>query len=612
MKRQWLSVICSLAVLLLVAACNSKASITATPVQTKNGTAAVISMSTTDTATQAPTPTEPPAPTALPNLTSGVVHPTRTANATVDENMQHELRLENRYTSTPLPTRTPTPTLTPNPTRDRSKDPTSTPTVVVSWADWFAPPLILNRFEGSWSPTDNEMVSGHRPPNQDKPYSVAVAAAPDFAIRYFDLGEIVGDPIWSPNGSSILFGLANPDTADMFVNVYSFIWSVERTGENAHYVSGEQGGYWLLEFAGWMDDNTVVTLDYTGGSHYMMDMLDYQTGEVVGGAGPIYGVVDEPNLHYVPVIWDALGIMQLEMFAKESFRSTWVFDEPGEYIAQQFAIWMGDRVCTMFETWKLESDQLLIYATLQSEQALHDMAMVLEKTNLILWDLDSNTTSWVIPNGVTGRFSPDGKLLAVVTLGQASVDGSGKLIAEAFDEPLQANHPYLYLLDANSLKVALGIPAYAVPGLSDEYLMKGYWGYVDYPAMYAFSPDSQYLAFLSTGAVTMDENGQLLVDEIDQSNDQLSLYVNVIDTKTNQLIQSVPSLDEAPLWSPDHEHLIYRDLIGNWNLLMIPSGRIRPLTLKNGGDFERAAWSYDGRYLALYRGRQTAVILVRP
>ena len=239
-----------------------------------------------------------------------------------------------------------------------------------------------------------------------------------------------------------------------------------------------------------------------------------------------------------------------------------------------------------------------------------------QRSHLLLWGVDTDTLQLLVPNGVGGSFFSDGETLAAITLGQAQLDEMGRFAAPSGKQIQPEDHPYLYLLDMDSQKVSLGLPVHTFSGALEYIQLQGwadaagipFW-YPDYSLGDPFSPDNRFLAILTPGKVINNEKGQPVDVETDLQN---ALYLNILDLQTLKVIHSVPTWDEKPLWSPKSERVLFREPDGNWSLLEIASGETRPITLSGGEDFERAAWSHDGRYLALYRHRQTVIILVSP
>jgi hypothetical protein len=515
------------------------------------------------------------------------------------------------------------PTLTPQST----KTPTQTATEVVFatlppaqmsgliWSDWINTPIVLEGFAGKWSPTYNEMVSFYPTDFRIGEKAIVLATAPDFSIRLVDLGDVTlydeqitdEDITWSPDGRRILFG--GPGIAEFQEGLtdYSDPWVMDRRGQNPHLV-GEDLHYSSLQFSGWMDDRTVVMNGYGGGGHWSVEIVDYLSGKILAQV-VIHGLIFGPNQHYLPAAEELGGRFSLVAISREPQVKPvpWLFESsehiklfPNDNIDE-----IGPFVSTIFKDWYPNSNQMLVYAFAQDS-----FTFDLEVAWLISWNVETDEVQFLFPNGVDGRFSPDGRSLAAITIGPPELDADNTFTKNSKPPLSQDQKPYLNIIDMIGGNVYISLPV--VAPLEDDTL---YIPYPNFQAAIAFSPDSHYLAFLAPGKVIVDGDGW--PQEVEENG---SIYMNVLDLQEMRLIHSISSDSQTPVWSPRSDYLAYRDEEHNWILIDIINGEVKAITESGGVQFVRVAWSHDGRYLSLYTLKEefvnyierTVVILIRP
>ena len=112
----------------------------------------------------------------------------------------------------------------------------------------------------------------------------------------------------------------------------------------------------------------------------------------------------------------------------------------------------------------------------------------------------------------------------------------------------------------------------------------------------SFSPDSRYLAFLTSGEVQMDANNWPV--SVITMTDQV--FINLLDLQDQRLLWSAPASKWSDLsWSPASSYLAYQNQSEDWQLVDIRHQKILPVTKAGGSNVYRLEWSFDGRYLSL-------------
>jgi hypothetical protein len=98
-----------------------------------------------------------------------------------------------------------TPTLTPRPTQTLT--PLPSPTSTLAPAPVIEPYLVLENFQGEWSPAASELA-GVMLSDEVGAGRLVLAAAPDFALTKLDAKNHVDAGItWTPDGKTLLYGV---------------------------------------------------------------------------------------------------------------------------------------------------------------------------------------------------------------------------------------------------------------------------------------------------------------------------------------------------------------------------------------------------------------------
>lgn len=477
-------------------------------------------------------------------------------------------------TKTPVPA-TLRPTLTP----------TQTATVLpqVVWADALKKVSELDSPRGQWSPTANRYLAELNSEYPTNDGGVQLVTAPRFE-PYTITNDFSYDDtfFWAPDGQTIFFHASLPD--DMHIDGRP-LWSTDVEGNNPQIIAQNWFATGRVDVKGWLDSQTVVISHYFGGLTGISAHNVSTAKELDMGAG-VHGDAFSPQHGYIPVTSDSAQADPRLMVIGERF-------PPVEYRRASGSLRLLpsynnisiDYSISEFEGWLGDTNQILVFwGHMQEAYGKGPL-----ETNLLLWDVDKNSLRLLAPGGVGGKFSPDGKYLAYMTFGPASLKQTAKPAAtptgEAKTEPR-----YLQLLDMSSNKVILSLPSFSDSDYEDFIFRKHQFLYAK------FSSDSRYLAFVTPGEIETDANHWPLRVADDSSH----LYIHVLDLQTKQLIWSALSNWGPELsWSPDNTHLLFQNQDNNWFLYSTSSqnGIPVPVTKDHGSIAMQPAWSYDGRYV---------------
>ena len=326
-----------------------------------------------------------------------------------------------------------------------------------------------------WSPTENTMMvlSNEFPPILTR------LAAPDFSPVDMSFAEPGYSPssniLWSQDGKNVFifargFNEPDPRKAELYT-----LWAVRSTEHTVLPIhKNYQARYAILD--GWMDANTLVVLSDCTTTH-CLDLLDIRSGEVKLSQY-FRGWTGKPNGQYVPIMYtnDFPGVAHVGAVGNEktSFQSLEP-DEEMEYI--QWFSFDGLRLSdlTLFADWLPGTNQMLVSWTSIDEGV----------TSLYLWDIDQNQSTLLVPSGLTGTFSPDGKILAYLSNGP---DAVVPIDFTNFD-------PYLQVFDLDTRTVLSAFPIAAELDNSTFFPQFNF--------EYQFSPDGRYLAYITPEKTVM-------------------------------------------------------------------------------------------------------------
>ena len=507
---------------------------------------------------------------------------TNTVTTTIEPNPVSSPTVENilspTFTASPVP-----PTNTPNPTSTTNPTPTSPPTL--SWNPSIPAAIVLDSFWGTWSPVENEMI-GTSLADPSRPM-IAVASSPDFDL----VPSTLNDQTWagyryyfSPSGKNLLSAAEEIEAFDPYLNEMVTLVHVD-----LHLgVTSEWGSFQWLELHGWMNENIAALSEYSGGGHAQLYILDV-TKESAQAAAMIYGNVFKPNQHYLPFVEQYIGIYGLSVltrYAQPEPGMTMAEEVPNPNVRNLPDIALQEETSAIFMDWLPDSNQMLVlFYTMDYSSQVPDTA------ELDLWDVDTNSIRKIIPGGLSGRFSPDGKWLAFYTYGALPLTESGAISPEASSEPPADGEFMLNLMDFKNRKVVLSLPTI---------VQYDYLTFVDSMIIpnFAFSPDSRWFVFTTSGVVETPTSGwpiQLLADQDDPG------AINLLTLDDGALALSTPGgLSSTIQFSPVSDSCIIADEDGEWQFIDLDPVHVTRLTVSGGSLLNWNGWSADGGYYSFY------------
>jgi Tol biopolymer transport system component len=447
----------------------------------------------------------------------------------------------------------------------------------VVWADALGEPIELKTGVGMWSPTADEYLfaSGSSDTFSDEGV-LQIAAAPEFLPVSLTAEGYYDDWAWTSDGDAVVYFFVpdGPGSKNLYL--------VKRDGSDAHAISDDVYGNTISWLGGWLDRNNLVYVNYAGGGHRTIGAVNVFTGErkkidTMTYGGNVYG----PHNSYIPAT-NMFGYVneQTLLVVSERFpyASGAVAPANGYFKSMpEFRNIPNERTISLFDGWQGSTNQMLVYWGYFSED------LELQGTHLLLWNVDTNAVRLLAPNGIGGRFSPDGKYLTYLTFGPAQLDADAKPVEYAPDGTTET---YLQLMDMADRRVVLSLLAISDEDWDDS---TGTHQYV----RAGFSPDGRYLAFFTPGPVQIDEQGRSVVVE-----EPVKTYLNLLDLQNQQLVWSA-SAETRLSWSPTSQYLIFQDSDQNLQLLDVSTWTISAITLENRTLIGASNWSFDGRYLSL-------------
>ena len=532
-------------------------------------------------------------------------------------------------TPAPTPSAEPSvtqPAATETPTQTKPAYPTSRPSTPlpngdVTWGTGIEIHELDGLFDnGHWSPTRDEIVFFQDPPPDSHDVVLMRFAAPDFQpqeIRAVASDVLLGmepcgypDLLWSRDGQRIFFSGPQGDPSQGGIEPCS-IWMVERDGKNPRRYYPEQKGR-AFSPVGWIDDHTIILIGYREGFH----VFDLLMGKTVNWASPRYFGTTFMTRDYLV---GTNGEVYFEMYALGRR------DEPFDGIMEdgpdnlRYALtpppdstydWTG--ISLHGDTIAYDAipgtNQVLGYWTWDVvQQKDSKIVKIIYVHKLVLWDIDLNTLTTLVPYGLWGRFSPDQRTLAYLTEGPAVLDAENRPIdphsIDQFDwSALETKGNYLQLLDRSTGSIFLSVPVASQRDFADdEFLYVGA----------NFSQDGQFLSFITNQKIVFDPQGW---PEMVQpgAGDESGSHLYVLDLKNRRLIWDQSGLpliyngmeykstveSRLAIWSPKGNQFVFLDAENNPILVNLDTGDRAQITLRTSGR-PVIQWAGSGEYIAV-------------
>jgi len=417
----------------------------------------------------------------------------------------------------------------------------------------------------SWSPVANEIL--YLDCNDGKT-NIVRASMPDSQPQVLSDQSSCTDAVWSPEGQSIAYIGPSED-----------IWIVKTDGSNDHliYKVPSPNFPWL---AGWTNKQTLLHANYSGGGHSTYELLDVLSGKnrIVA---TVPGLSETPNSEYIPVIYETdpqlFNLIVISEKLPVSTESIPTYFAEGHYShIPEFGSTPIDQATTRFLGWLPGTNQMLV--AWKSFTPYPDW--VIQKENLLLWDVKTGSISLMVPNSYEGQLPSDGRYLVYLSHGQAMLDQYGVPVdwengyhPRLYGDPSEEKPvtTYLQLLEMDSKQVKLSIPAIVMN----------------------FSHDSHYLAFVTFGKVEIDSSNRPI--GIVHGTEQ-NTYANFVDLSSGTLMFSLDDITSPPVWAPDGNRFLYQDSTGNLFFYDMDRGSVSITKSVIGFKIHRLDWSFDGKY----------------
>lgn len=320
-----------------------------------------------------------------------------------------------------------------------------------------------------WSPTENTMMvlSNEFPP------ILARLAAPDFLpaeVPFRDPGfGASSNLLWSQDGKNVFVFAWDFNETDALKAELNTLWSV-RSDRTALLPFNKDFRAVFPTLLGWMDENTLV-ISSDCSTTTCLDILDIRSDEVIL-AQNFRGMAGKPNEQYIPVMYTNAfpGVVHVGFVGKEETGFQSLEQDENLSHVQWFSFdGMQNADYTSFSGWLPETNQMLVMWN----------SIIDNDSSLYLWDINQNQSTLLVPGGLAGTFSPDGKILAYLSNGQDAVVPVDFM---NFD-------PYLQVFDMETRTVLSSFPVAAE--------LNYFGAFPRFITEYQFSPDGRYLAYLS-------------------------------------------------------------------------------------------------------------------
>jgi hypothetical protein len=454
---------------------------------------------------------------------------------------------------------------------------------------------VLEHYWGRWSPVSHQMAGLQYTSPTTASLALHQGEVPQDAQITLASPNLAGSQLWwSPDGQTILYlGPLETDGSNEPLEDVAALWAADPVSLINKNLGTALSGREPTIF-GWLNPQMAIASDYQGGGLFNIQGLSFPDGTSTHLASVPAHTIWWPSQRYLPLLGhnDTYAEMfyvvgQAPMAAPHAFEgleNTHRF--PHELLQGDL-----DNQHFVFQTWQWNTSNMLLSWIRWEGQ--HPGAAITH-ASLLHWNVENDTVRLLAPNGIAGRYSPDTRLLAAVTLGETHLAGGdpftpSPVIADAL--------PVLHLADANFSTVQFSAPSIILPSEARDTIPEFI------PAL-AFSPDNRYLAFLTPGKLEVDASGKPAgVDLIDYAD----IYLNIYEIPSGTLFHSLPAASwtgwfdgSSELWAPTGGKFLMMDRDENWQLLDARSGALTPLTQSGGARVTSADWNFDGSQIAFY------------
>ncbi|HFQ93815.1 MAG TPA: hypothetical protein ENK32_07390, partial [Anaerolineae bacterium] len=402
----------------------------------------------------------------------------------------------------------------------KTSTPTSLPNLI--WSKNIEIAITLKNGSLTWSPKANEFLYAVCLPEINQP---AVSGIITFKSLITGNTSIVAQDFfcpgpgisvtWTPDGERFLFTGLSPEEANTdTISETADIWLADMDGNNKILLTQEQiSTRWSPHFSFWLDDDTFLYSGYGGGGHTSSALVNIETNgrsqlaiiHVCGLSGFSSQYLVGCGGIFTTSYISAMAIPLAEMWTVNFDLNGTTIPAEEYFLNNPTPIYLSrssKSVTDSFEAfdfnstfmdWLPETNQMLVLTWDEGLDLTTDAPVT---TQLQLWDVPTNSLTLLVPDGVYGKFSPDGRFLAYFT-----PDG------DTFS---------LNLLDRDT-----GERLFSRPALLNE--SEG-----AYYAPLSFSPDGRYFTFYDT-------------------NTDLLIY----NLEGRTFLAPLTAVPAPPVWSPD-------------------------------------------------------------
>lgn len=511
------------------------------------------------TAVPEATPTHTPEPIAVDVVTvparpsPTVTKIVATETAVAEPTQPQPTRLKSTKTpSTPRPISSPTPSPTLyRPTATSRSTSTATPAK-------FQPSngvVEVVRLDDSrhleWSPTQHQFAYKTDCFIQDEP---TISFVNIENMQFVDITPHEGlecytpNITWHPSGEYLLINAAFNDV-ERWGEIHE--WKIDASSLAVEDL-GRSSYIW-----GWLNDEIYIYQRRVGSGINMIGMYNVALGKGMGSSSGFDGSVMAASETYTVLYAPAPYGNLVAILAQEEISPEYEGYLHGTYIKFvsreiELGEWKGSAPTSFMDVLP-NTDEILVLSWQPTEELWNlDYEALIEGTmqsDLYLWNPTIDELSLLIPNGIYGRFSPNGKYLMY----WISTPDS----------------PQLHLLNYENKEILTSDLAYA-----DTDYFSDVWGQV--LAYTSFSPNGRFLTFYSP-------------------EQELMLY----DLENGEFLPAITAVPFTPIWSPDNTRFVYENVNNGFSIYEVETQTTYPLAVSGGERLSNPQWSFDGTYLSV-------------
>jgi hypothetical protein len=357
--------------------------------------------------------------------------------------------------------------------------PAPAPSIELAWGDGVQVSAEIGADRVAWSPTSPRLAAYLCMWSGQEMDGVYIASSPGFAPTRLspDQAECWGDVIlppqllWTQDGQRVAFSGLWMQTGTATLNPEN-ISLVNADGASLQTldVSGRS-----MALKGWMDSSTLISMSYGGGGTWDVWIVDTLTGNTINPSRRVGGVYP-PSSALIPV----RPIVPFPRAQESAFALTRLGAATQRLASRVF----GEAGNVRFEDWSPGGTSMLLL-TWEADKDLLDGDA---HTALETWDLTSGAMRVLALGGVHGRFSPDGKQLAIIAPHPLVIDASGHIQGAN----RSSDEAQLYLMEVATETVS-AIAGHPQLNIADLEQFGG-----ERPALLSWSPDGRRLVFRGT------------------------------------------------------------------------------------------------------------------